>query len=414
MPDCTPTIKQQIQELPSVVELKKQARALKAFGRLHKIPSTVAEAQVIEKELARITGIVERFYKTLGDRHWVFSDALDLDEMEQILKDNDPDQVEAELIAYFKKPNKLTNLINRLNRFPEMRPRLDLLRKAEVDYKEGRYYSTVLVVVSVMDGFVNDINPAKRKGLHAKQPQEMESEDCVASVLAGLPSVQSVFTKSVHKRIDDPLYEVERHALMHGMATNYDNEIIASKAWCILFAIADWASSKQIKTEPKQENSNIADSIKYILKVKKKNEISKKLLDQWTEHEVDTTNPKQPDREIIRTLEEFCTAWVKGNYGRLSDFLPNYTHKSKGAMAGEARELYAPNPITEFEIIAITRPAAARATATIRLKSVEHSWQASIPLARLNENSEAACEWEPGEWKVFKYGTAPFSDTGTA
>jgi hypothetical protein len=48
-----------------------------------------------------------------------------------------------------------------------------------------------------MGGFANDAFKAERKGLHARGAEELRSEDRVATVWDGLPSVQKTFTRSV-------------------------------------------------------------------------------------------------------------------------------------------------------------------------------------------------------------------------
>ena len=40
-----------------------------------------------------------------------------------------------------------------------MRPRLALAQRALRDYQERRFYSCVLVLLPVLDGFVNDFEP---------------------------------------------------------------------------------------------------------------------------------------------------------------------------------------------------------------------------------------------------------------
>lgn len=407
------SIEEQIQNLPSIIDLKHQIRALKTIGTILRNKETKRRAEAMESELARITGIVELFYKTLGSRHWVFSDSLSLDRIAAILNNNGPEEAETALITYLKEPHVLDKQINRLNRFPDMRPRLDLLEKAQADYLHGRYYSSVLVVVSVMDGFVNDFNKAERKGLHARTPQEMETDNCVAAIFAGLPSVQSVFTKSVRKRIDEPLFEVERNALMHGMTTNFNNDIIASKAWCMLFAVADWAKSNEEKTNVAQDSFNFIGAIKQHRELAQKNRRTNELLDEWEQHEVDLDNPTEPDLEVFNSINGYCMAWKNKNYGQLADFLPNMTCKSRGAMAGEARGTYDMHPIAEFKVLSITRPAAAIAVVDIELKSSERDWVAEIRLARQNETNEPAAEWEHGNWKVMQYATSPFIDSGS-
>ena len=244
--------------------------------------------------------------------------------MKEILGKDNADKVEKALIAYLKEPCVLEMQINRLNSFPDMRPRLALLRKAEIDYREGRYYSSTLVVVTVMDGFVNDANKASRTGLHALKPEELASEDCVATVFAGLPSVQRIFTKTARKRIDTPLYEVQRHALMHGMATDFDNDIIASKAWCMLFAIADWKKSKEKVATSEKDESSLIDAIRKAKSIHDETRKNLALLDKWEKHEVSLENPSNPDQEVLESYVAYCTAWKNGNFGRLADFLPNF------------------------------------------------------------------------------------------
>ena len=128
---------------------------------------------------------------------------------------------------------------------------------------------------------MNDANKASRTGLHALKPEELASEDCVATVFAGLPSVQRIFTKTARKRIDTPLYEVQRHALMHGMATDFDNDIIASKAWCMLFAIADWKKSKEKVATSEKDESSLIDAIRKAKSIHDETRKNLALLDKW-------------------------------------------------------------------------------------------------------------------------------------
>lgn len=267
MNEIEPSIRNQVENMPSVIELKKQIRGLSIISSLLGNKGTKQDAKKIEEELNETLKIVEQFYSILGKRNWVFSDALNLVRIKTILEKRNADEAEMALIEYLKEPGVLDTQINRLHSFPDMRPRLSLLRKAAIDFMEGRYYSSTLVVVTVMDGFVNDVNKAKRTGLHALKPEELASEDCVATVFAGLPSVQRIFTKSARKRIDTPLYEVQRHALMHGMATDFDNDLIASKAWCMLFAIADWAKSKEKVVVSEKDGPSLIDAAKETMQI---------------------------------------------------------------------------------------------------------------------------------------------------
>lgn len=74
-------------------------------------------------------------YSLLGERGWVFSEALSVDRM-RLLVEESPDSAsaEAELIAFLKEGETIEAALNRLNRYEDMRPRLPLLRKAAEDY----------------------------------------------------------------------------------------------------------------------------------------------------------------------------------------------------------------------------------------------------------------------------------------
>ena len=81
-----------------------------------------------------------------------------------------------------------------------------------------------------------------------------------------------------------------------------------------------------------------------------------------------------------------------GYWGRAS---PNFTNRTAGAQAGEARELCPPHPIEGYEIEEIVRPTAAVANAKMRLRTSDRSWAALIRLSRLYGTASAA-DWEPG------------------
>ena len=79
-------------------------------------------------------------------------------------------------------------------------------------------------------------------------------------------------------------------------------------------------------------------------------------------------------------------------------------------MAGEAREIYAEHPISDFRILSIVRPAAAIAIAAIRFQLDDQSWDTEMRFARFDERNQPAAEWEAGSWKAMQYGTAPFQN----
>lgn len=403
-------VHESIGNLPTVKKLRREASVFGALGWLLRNEDARRTARGITEELDGLVSLVDDFYRLLGDRNWVFSDVLNLDRMRKVVAQPTPEEAERELIEYLKEKDVLHWMITRLNRFPDMRPRIPLLEKAERDYLEGRYYSSVLVTVSMMDGFVNDASKAERRGLHTREAKELHSKDCVATVWDGLPSVQKSYTRSVSAREDKPVYEVYRNGIMHGMITDYDNDVVASKAWCMLFAVGDWVDSVTREQKEGEDNrQSLVETLRRLSEIQERNTENDIKLKAWKKHQVNLEHPISPDDEVLRSCNDFLEAWKAKNYGALGSFFPNIVGMTSGKLAGQARELYSSHPIEKYKIEEIDRPAAAVALARIKLRFQSRIWTALIRLCRFN-GADPVAEWEPGAWKVNGYGVDPFID----
>lgn len=400
-----------IGSLPTIKELRRSTSRLEWLGKLLRNDEARKSTREVREELDGLVSLVDDFYRLLGDRNWAFSDALNLEKMRAVIGKPTPEEAERELVEYLKEGEVLHRMITRLNRFPDMRPRMPLLKKAEQDYLQGRYCSSVLVTVTVMDRFVNDAFRSEgRKGLHARESEKLHAGDCVATVWDRLPSIQKVFTKSIHARINEPVCEVYRHGIMHGMATDYDNDVVASKAWCMLFVVGDWVDAEVRKRETEDEDPrNIVQVLKGLSDTQRRNAENDRRLENWEKQRVDLEHPAGPDEELVRGCTGFLEAWKAKSYGVLGSFFPNFANKTPGAQAGEARESYSSHPIEGYEIEEIIRPVAAVANAKIRLHTSGRSWSASIRLSRL-DGTTPVDDWEPGAWRVMGYGVDPFVD----
>lgn len=207
----------------------------------------------------------------------------------------------------------------------------------------------------MVDGFVNDFNKSQRRGLHARTSDEMATEDKVATLPVGLPSFQKTFNQSVQARIDSEVRDVMRHGLMHGMLTNYDNKYIAAKAWCLLFAVCDWADDEfcedeQCGQEVVNPEEQFLDALETAARIHKENIQVRVRLDEWDPHSVVLDNPAEDDISVIADIGDFLESWKTKNYGRLSTYLPDFTRQSKGQRAGEARAIFSKYPIEGYSI----------------------------------------------------------------
>jgi hypothetical protein len=168
-------------DLPSMAKLLAQIKAMKIITRfvLRKKRQSMVD---LEREVRNLAAMVDGFYELLGSRNWVFHDELNVAVIERLLG-LPADEAERALIDSYKDPQALRFMVRRLGRFPELQVRMELIDRAEADLHEGRYYATVLTLLSVMDGFVNDLERGERRGLHAREAEEMVAWD--VSLYAG-------------------------------------------------------------------------------------------------------------------------------------------------------------------------------------------------------------------------------------
>lgn len=202
-----------------------------------------AAALEIEKQVLGLCELVDEFYALLGARNWIFHDRLNVEKVRAAMSNRDRDAAESAFIAIYRDPEALRLMIVPLARFDALQIRMPLIERAADDYHAGRFYSTVLVLLTVMDGFVNDLDPQRRRGLHAREADELQAWDTVVGYHLGLAHAHQTFTKSTKKTSDSPIVELHRNGIVHGTLLNYDNKIVATKAWNRLFAVADWAAS---------------------------------------------------------------------------------------------------------------------------------------------------------------------------
>jgi len=312
-------------------------------------PSMRGEFKDLKKQFERIVSTVERFYELLGNRHWVFHGSLNLDPLVVALDTNDADAVESAVIAQYQDEQKMKFALMRAKSIREMRPRAALLDSALRDYQEGRYYSVVLVLLAVMDGFVNDVGQ-QRRGLHTRDSEELVAWNSVTAHHQGLAATQKSFTKSFNKTSDEPVYELYRNGIMHGNLTNFDNLVVASKAWNRLFALLDWSQAMDEAKKPEEPTSSIRESLAKMADTAEQ----KRKMEKWTprassveEHGIDAVMVEL----VVLATAAMLDAWVAKNYGRLAPFLHDFMKpKSKNAFIGQVRDRFEGTQLDAYEI----------------------------------------------------------------
>jgi len=397
-PSPAPTPYGSAGDLPSILEMREQLRGFKALslfvGRQQR--SQIAE---LETQLNKSVRIVDDFYALLGPRHWVFPDNLSVDDIEGLLS-SDAEDAERQFIALYS-PERLRQLIQRLNRHPEMQIRLDLVRLALIDFTAERYYATVLVLLAVMDGFVNDIDRGHRRGLHARTSTEMVAWDSVTGHHMGLAHAHTMFTSGSTKTTTTELTELRRNGIVHGSELNFNNIVVATKAWNQLFAVADWATSlrrQAVPTPPKPTWRGIANQIKT-------NAANKAALNAWQPSKLKSKDVGFATHEAAIATNDFLRAWLSRNYGAMASLLSSMVaDESVSKTAGMVRGEYEHNTLSAYEILEVDHLACAACEVDVAITVDGSARLGRMRWIRESADGTTAMPAENGEWKLIIWG----------
>lgn len=175
----------------------------------------------------------------------------------------------------------------------------------------------------------------------------MAAWDSIAGHHMGLSRAHRTFTKGFSKTSDEEVRELYRNGIVHGMLTNFNNPVVATKAWNRLFAVADWALSRERQAIPPEPEPTWGDLIGQIAE----NGRVRKALDEW---QAQTLTPKDADFEnepIFGIATEVLEAWKAKNYGKMAARLASLTRdNTPGKSAGRVRDEYALSELEDFRI----------------------------------------------------------------
>lgn len=241
--------------------------------------------------MKRLTRVVDDFYERLGPRNWIFHDMLSVDRIEQLLAEtSDAESAEERLIEMYRDPETMKWWTMRLRSYQGLGERFHQIERAHEHYDAEQYDSCVLHLIAVMDGFVNDFEPGERQGLHSREPDGMAAWDSVVGHHMGLTKAMATFTKTIKKRVDDEVFELYRHGIMHGSIVRFDNVVVATKAWNMPFAVADWATATTKAAEPKKPEPSWGETWSTV----KRHAAYKKYQRDFAATSIDSSDPSLP------------------------------------------------------------------------------------------------------------------------
>jgi hypothetical protein len=386
-------------DLPSVIELRQQIQSMKMLTRFV-ARGERARVRELEAQLNRITKSVDDFYTLLGPRNWVYHDMLPFEDVLALVL-QPADVAEHALINVYADAETLRFMVRRLRRFEVMHSRLNLVDRACADHAAGRYYAVVLVLLAVMDGFVNDLDVGRRRGLHAREAHELAAWDSIVGHHLGLTSAHHTFTRSFFRTADEPVHELYRNGIVHGTLTNFDNVIVASKAWNRLFAVADWAASVENAMVEKPAKPTWREIGAQLTA----NARAQRALKEWSPSVLTADDEAfSADSACIRVVE-FLDAWRRENYGAMAAFIPSkLAEESPRKTAGRMRNDFAQHTLKDYTILRVEFVAAAVAEAHVEVEFGDGVLPAKLRWIREGEDGLAATPPVAGEWRLYTTG----------
>src|SRR6266704_4214353 len=163
-----------IQDIPRIKSLVDQVRLLKFFKQAfpllkpvlkllgvstEQMEVAVAEVDILEKNIALLATLPDRFNRLFASRGWIAYDLFNVDRAQAAIEKaeaGDSEGAETDLVEYYNEEHIRWHLRTMLA-IPAFRPRLSLLEKALDDYLQERYHACVPVVLMQLDGFVSDV-----------------------------------------------------------------------------------------------------------------------------------------------------------------------------------------------------------------------------------------------------------------
>ena len=393
-------------DLPSFVELSNQLKGLKLLRFL--LPKNQRdELKKLEAQIKVIGDTADDFYKLLGERHWIFHDTLNLGKVRTILTHNQGvEDAERQFIALYNDPEFLRFAIMRCNGFEALRKRKHLVEKARDDYFAGRYYACIYLLLSVADGFVNEYE-REHRGLHTRTSEELSAWDSPISHHKGIGSVRRIVFKEISVTITEPVAELYRNGIIHGTVLNFDNIIVATKAWNLLFAVIDWATAKTKADEPKPPEATWKEVTKQIIEYSN----DQKLLDAWLAYVLRKGEAGFEEDPAFVACSDYLEAWKNKNYGKMSTYLSRMITSSHGnAMPKIVREDFSIYPLEIFDVLALNHAAAALCEIEVKIKVADKE-ERTATLRWLYEGKDGTHTILPkgnGEWRLMSWGVTTF------
>lgn len=358
-------------ELPSFKHLRSQMVGLGAIIRINRILRCIGlgskkisalQTQYNERRrrLTELTEYPRKFNKIFSGDGWLAHESMNFEVMKKAVDDYESGRAEAAeqtLLNYYGAEQVEKRMFFFLG-LEELRVRRKFIDYALAEYKAGRYYSTVPLLLMIIDGAVND---ATGKGFHTSGV-DMDVWDCLTTSDGAIYTIRDIFKKGRRTTCTDTISLPYRHGILHGMDLGYDNPTVAAKCWCFLFVVRDWLVSK--KSEPQRKIAFVketrAPSVRELIDTIARTNRLKEAFEAWRprvisqDYIADLNNSLFADERLPEgVVLAFMSFWKRRNYGDMAKLFRTQVIGNPKTYAKSVRKQYGTARVDAYSIINI-------------------------------------------------------------
>ena len=203
-----------IRKIPSLIKLTEESQNFQAFKKvwpllrpiarilgadLKSIDESFNKLSELTKQVEEMTAIPDKFNDLFSERGWILFDSLELDVAKEAIRIAEEDGVEVAdeyLVDHFS-PEWVEKRLNWLKYVKGFEQRFELAKLALDDYKAGRFYASILVTMSLIDGWVCELNiiDFHCHGFFSEK-SKLVAWDSIAAHPKGLMRLQEVLGKT--------------------------------------------------------------------------------------------------------------------------------------------------------------------------------------------------------------------------
>lgn len=334
-------------------------------GNLSELDSALARADKASSDLDAHWREVADFNHYFTERGWIYYDPMNLEfvkSVNAVAAGDDLDAAETMIVEHYDEKH-LRFMLNLMKYVKAFQPRMARARQALEDHLTGRYDATVLALIPIIDGTVQDAHE-KRRGFFAGGT-DLTAWDSIVAHPQGLMELARIFSKTRPKTNTEPLTLPYRNGIVHGTDLNFGSRLVATKLWALLFTLRDWALKSErgeLSAPPQEQESTLSESVAKLIAARQDHAA----IDAWEprglEFGRDLPETGIPDLYEIgtpeRALVTMLCAWQAKNYGAVRDCMVKaFREMDKKELFYRLRNWYINRPLSAFALQQFEREA---------------------------------------------------------